>query len=188
MEEPRDPDIHLMLRLAGGDDLALNEIMARWRDKVGAFLLRMTGDPTVAVDLAQETFVRLYQSRERYRPTAAFSSYLFQIAANLARTHRRWRVRHPTLPLESGDGLLIDPPDWRNLPDAVAASHERVLAVQEALAALPHDLRAALILFVFGDMSHAEVGATLGCTAKAAEVRIYRGRQLLKAYLADLDA
>jgi hypothetical protein len=72
-----DADIEAMKRLADGDDLALNGIMHRWKDKVAAFLYRMTGSAEAAADLAQETFVRLYQSRARYQHTAAFPTYLF---------------------------------------------------------------------------------------------------------------
>ena len=92
-------DVLLMRRLADGDDLALNELMSRWREPVAAFLLRMVGDHATAMDLTQESFVRLYTSRHRYKPVAAFSTYLFHIAANLARNHARWKGRHPTVPL-----------------------------------------------------------------------------------------
>ena len=67
---PEDADSLAMLRLREGEDLALNEIMERWQRRVTSYLLRLTRSETVAVDLAQETFVRVYQSRTRYRPEA----------------------------------------------------------------------------------------------------------------------
>lgn len=76
MEPGQDTDIALMLRLAGGEDLALNELISRWRTRVASFLLRMVGDHATAMDLTQESFVRLYSSRKTYKPTAAFSTYL----------------------------------------------------------------------------------------------------------------
>ncbi|MBL9160506.1 MAG: sigma-70 family RNA polymerase sigma factor, partial [Verrucomicrobiales bacterium] len=100
MDPGLDTDIALMLRLAGGEDLALNDLISRWRDRLAAFLLRMVGDHATAMDLTQETFVRLYTSRKTYKPTAAFSTYLFHIATNLARTQARWRKRHPTVPMD----------------------------------------------------------------------------------------
>jgi RNA polymerase sigma-70 factor, ECF subfamily len=87
---PEDADSSAMRRLREGEDLALNEIMERWQRRVTSYLLRFTGNETVAIDLAQETFVRVYQSRERYRPQAKFSTWLFAIASNLAREHLRW--------------------------------------------------------------------------------------------------
>jgi RNA polymerase sigma factor (sigma-70 family) len=178
-------DIPLMQQLAQGDDLALNQLMARWRDRVAAFLLRMVGDHATAMDLAQETFVRLYTSRRSYQPSAAFSTYLFHIAANLARSHARWKTRHPTVPLTDDDGTLRhDPADTAPAPDKQAALREKTEWVNQAIAALPADLRESLLLFTVEQMSHAEIAITLGCTAKAVEVRIYKARVALKAALA----
>lgn len=185
MDLTHDADVVLMQRLAGGEDLALNELMARWRERVASFLLRMVGDHATAMDLTQETFVRLYTSRHSYKPSAAFSTYLFHIAANLARSHARWKGRHPTLPMEDEQGKLIhEPIDPQLSPDDEAALHEKTVLVNQAIAALPADLREALLLFTVEDMSHADIAATLGCSAKAVEVRIYRARQALKEALA----
>ncbi len=174
-----------MQKLASGEDVALNELMARWRERVAAFLLRMVGDHATALDLTQETFVRLYTSRHSYRATAAFSTYLFHIAANLARSHARWKGRHPTLPLTDGEGLIIhDPVDSQLSPDDAADLREKAAIVKKAIAELPTDLREALLLFAVEDMSHAEAATTLGCSVKAVEVRIYRARQALKKALA----
>lgn len=188
MNLTHDADVELMQRLAGGEDLALNELMAKWRERVAAFLLRMVGDHATAMDLTQETFVRLYTSRLSYRPVAAFSTYLFHIAANLARSHARWKGRHPTVPMEDEQGEIVhEPIDPQLSPDAAAVLHEKTTLVNQAIAALPADLREALLLFTVEDMSHADIAATLGCSAKAVEVRIYRARQTLKETLARID-
>ena len=73
-DAPLDADIEAMQRLAAGDDEALKEIMQRWSDKVAAFLLRMTGEPATAGDLAEETFVKLFQNCGTYSPSATFST------------------------------------------------------------------------------------------------------------------
>lgn len=185
MDLTHDADVVLMQRLAGGEDLALNELMDRWRERVAVFLLRMVGDHATAMDLTQETFVRLYTSRHGYKPTAAFSTYLFHIATNLARTYARWKGRHPTVPMEDEQGALVhEPIDPQLSPDDAAALHEKTTLVNQAIAALPADLREALLLFTVEDMTHADIAATLGCSAKAVEVRIYRARQALKEALA----
>jgi len=181
-----EDDVQLMQRLAGDEDLALNELMVRWRERVTAFLLRMVGDHATAIDLAQETFVRLYTSRRSYKPTAAFSTYLFHIATNLARSHARWKGRHPTVPMTDEEGTLIhDPVDTRPSPDENAALREKTALVNQAIAELPSDLREALLLFTVEQMSHAEIATTLNCSAKAVEVRIYRARQALKEVLSN---
>ena len=185
MDPGLDTDIALMLRLAGGEDLALNDLISRWRDRLAAFLLRMVGDHATAMDLTQETFVRLYTSRKTYKPTAAFSTYLFHIATNLARTQARWRKRHPTVPMEDESGeIRHEAVDSLPSPDESADLHERADLVNRTIAALPEDQREALLLFTVEGMSQAEVAAALGCSPKAVEVRVYRARQLLREALA----
>src|SRR5438132_1428009 len=99
--EENDADIALMLRLAAGEDLALNELMMRWQQPLVSFIYRYVGNQTDALDLAQETFVRIFESRHRYRHYGKFSTWLFAIAANLCRNHFRWRERHPTIALDA---------------------------------------------------------------------------------------
>lgn len=187
-DAPPDADILAMQRLAAGDDLALNEIMSRWRDKVAAFLKRMTGDPDAAVDLAQETFVRLYQHCGSYSPSAAFPTYLFRIAANLARNHQRWRRRHPTVSLEDEESAAGETPGHQPSPDADMQSGERLRTVEAAIAALPPELREAMLLFTYEDMSYAQIAKAAHCSSKAVETRIYRARQMLKSLLKEFDA
>ena len=185
MDKPADmasADHAAMARLAAGDDHALDEIMARWAMPLQSFLYRFTQNHGTAEDLAQETFVRLYQSRDRYRPSGAFSTYLFQIASNLARNHARWKARHPEESLDEPDcethaasGSL----PWENV-----AGLEVAADIKAALAALPEDLRLPLVLAVYENQSRNEIAAVLGCTPKAAEMRLYRARQLLRDMLA----
>jgi RNA polymerase sigma factor (sigma-70 family) len=184
MDENTDADVLLMQRLAAGDDLALNELMDRWRERVAAFLLRMVGNHATAMDLTQETFVRLYTGRHRYKAVAKFSTYLFHIAANLARSQVRWKKRHPSVPVEDEQGNLVHEAVDRNpAPDEAAALHEKAVMVNRAIAALPVDLREALLLFTVEEMSQADVARTLGCSVKAVELRVYRARRELRERL-----
>lgn len=184
------PDSELMSRLAAGDDLALNALMERWSGRVSAFLFRMTGRREVAMDLAQETFVKLYQARARYRPQGGFSTYLFAIAANLARNHARWMARHPTVSLDATDpdgaDTFPEPADPGHTPGEAALAREQAAAVQRAMLALPPDLREALTLFAHQGLGYAEIARLAGCSSKAVETRIYRARQLLKQQLSGL--
>ena len=181
-----DADVAAMRRLAAGEDLALNEIMGRWQQRIASFLLRMTGDHATANDLAQETFVRLYQNCAQFKGESVFSSYLLRIAANLARNHHRWRTRHPSEPLDALQHDGQEPASASAAPDAALSHADTAHAVHHALLQLPDDLREALLLFTDEDMSYAEIADTLNCTAKAVETRIYRARQTLKEKLAHL--
>lgn len=179
-------DTELMKSLAAGDDLALNALMLRWKDRVAAFLFRMTAHQESAADLAQETFVKLYQARTRYRPDGKFSTYLFAIASNLGRNHARWKKRHPTISLDAegeGNFCLAEAVDPGQTPEEAAASAERMRCINQAFQALPNDLREAMTLFIHEGMGYAEIAAVAGCSAKAAETRIYRARQILKQNL-----
>src|SRR5882757_7389089 len=105
-----EADVLAMQRLQAGEDLALNEIMARWKQPLASYLLRQLGNHEDALDLTMETFVRVYESRHRYTPSARFARWLFTIATNLARNHARWKERHPEIPLET-DGEEASPLD-----------------------------------------------------------------------------
>ena len=90
-----------MERLTAGHDAALNDLMERHATPVFHFLCRMVGNEDDANDLAQETFVRVFRARASFRTNEKFSTWLYTIAANLARNHFRWRSRHPNVSLEA---------------------------------------------------------------------------------------
>jgi RNA polymerase sigma-70 factor (ECF subfamily) len=188
-DDSSQDDVQCMRRLKAGDDLALNELMGRWQTPLTAFILRYMGNHADALDLAQETFVRVYESRARFQPRAKFSAWLFTIAANLCRNFARWRERHPTIPL-FGDGSDGDHGPAGALPapgETPADSAERsdlASAVREHIQQLPHDLKTVVLLSEYQDLGYAEIAATLGCTPKAVETRLYRARQILRESLA----
>ncbi len=186
--EVSDPE--LMMRLASDDDLALNALMDRWASRVTGYLYKMTGQREAAIDLAQETFINLYQARSRYKPGGIFSTYLFSIATNLARNHARWKSRHPTVSLDAAQENrgweMPEPVDSTRTPDETAEAVERIHAVDDAFQKLPPDLRGAMTLFIYERMSYAEIATASNCSPKAVETRIYRARQILKEQLKEL--
>src|SRR6266566_2037312 len=88
-----------MARLIEGDDSALNQLIARWQKPLHSLILRYVGNYTDSIELAEETFVRVYHHRHRFNFKSEFSTWLLTIAANLCRHHARWRTRHPTISL-----------------------------------------------------------------------------------------
>jgi RNA polymerase sigma-70 factor (ECF subfamily) len=151
-----DSDEILMGALADGDDLALNELMNRWQAPLRGFLYRYTQNEQDACELAQEAFVHIYQQRVRFRPGARFSTWMFQIALNLARSRARWSKRHPTASLddESTDTSRIDFATEASPSDSNLEA-EKVTAVRAAIASLPPDLRDAIILAEYEEKSQA---------------------------------
>lgn len=181
-----DSDVLAMRRLQAGEDLALNEIMGRWKQPLASYLMRQLGNQEDALDLTMETFVRVYESRHRYSPSARFARWLFTIATNLARNHVRWKERHPEIPLETDEEQS---PLEHLADDAPSAAQqmetkERAKAVRKAITDLPPDLRTAVLLFEYQGLSHAEIASVENCSAKAVETRLYRARQFLEQKLA----
>jgi RNA polymerase sigma-70 factor (ECF subfamily) len=177
-----------MERLIAGQDAALNDLMERHATPVFHFLCRMVGNEDDANDLAQETFVRVFKSRGSFRTNKKFSTWLFTIAANLARNHFRWRSRHPAISLEAenaeteqtlGSTLPSDAP----APNEQALAAERAAAIRAAVGKLPEDLREVIVLCEWEQLSLAEAAAILETTPKAVESRLYRARQILRGQL-----
>jgi RNA polymerase sigma-70 factor (ECF subfamily) len=188
-EASADADVAAMLRLRGGDDLALNELMSRWQQPLVRFLYRFTLSEPDAVDLAQETFVRIYEHRAKYDACGKFSTWLYTIAGNLCRNHARWKARHPSVSMETalaansektlGDQLA----DGRATPVQTAQKNELAAAVRDAIQSLPGDQRTATLLYEYEDAAYADIAVVLGCSTKAVENKLYRARQALRAKL-----
>ena len=184
------PDQADMARLAEGRDDALNPLMERHGARLFHYLIRVLQDETEAADLAQATFVRVYQNRARFNPDRKFSTWLYAIATNLARDRLRWLARHPQVSIESRDdddaGLKNVLPANQPTPPETLEAEERAAAVRRALAELPEELRLPLVLAEYEEHSHAEIAAVLDCSAKAVEMRLYRARRQLRTKLAPL--
>jgi RNA polymerase sigma-70 factor (ECF subfamily) len=177
-----------MERLIAGHDVALNDLMERHATPVFHFLCRMVGNEDDANDLAQETFVRVFKSRNSFRKEQKFTSWLFTIAANLARNHFRWRSRHPALSLdaendETKQSLGNALPSGDSAPNEQALAAERAGAVRMAVRKLPEDLREAVVLCEWEERSVAEAAMILETTPKAVESRLYRARGILRDHL-----
>jgi RNA polymerase sigma factor (sigma-70 family) len=129
---------------------------------------------------AEATTSRLGHSRVIF-------SNLFQIAANLVRNHRRWSKRHPSEPIEALEEVGREPRSREATPDAALSAQDTARAVRRTMEELPEDLRAALVLFTYEEMSHQDIAAALHCSPKAVETRIYRARQILKHRLGHLS-
>lgn len=180
-----------MARLAAGHDAALDELMSRHAERLHNYLLRLLQNETEAGDLAEESFVRVYQNRARFRPTHKFSTWLYAIATNLARDLQRHRARHPNVSLEAERGEASQSlgdvlPEGKPNPSETLLATERAETVQQAVSALPEDLRVPLVLAEYEDKSYAEIAEILECSAKAVEMRLYRARQELRGKLVQL--
>lgn len=177
-----------MERLMAGHDAALNDLMERHATPIFQFLCRMVGNDEDANDLAQETFVRVFRARDQFRLGDRFSTWLYTIAANLARNHFRWRARHPSVSMQApaedpGQTLENTLPAYGPSPGEQTAIAERAAIVRAEVARLPEELREAIVLCEWEDRSMADAAAILESTPKAIESRLYRARKILRERL-----
>jgi RNA polymerase sigma-70 factor (ECF subfamily) len=171
-----------------GDERAFEEIVSRYRNPLTNFLYRMLNDYEEAVDLAQETFVRVYFAIERYHTDYAFSTYIYRIASNLAISEIRRRRRRKLLSLTgffSFDSEEVDfhPPDKKPLPDADLLEDEEKTVIAKAIATLPDKYRAPIILRDIEGKSYDEIAEILQLGLGTTKSRISRARGLLKEKL-----
>lgn len=186
-----DPDSRDMARLVAGEESALTDLMERHGPRLFHYLIRLSHDQTTAADLAQEAFVRIWESRTRFRTGHRFPTWLYTIATNLWRDQRRRSVRHPHVSLDAEHGstgreFMENLAGSTPRPDQALQRDERAEAVRQAVAALPEELRTPLILAEYEDRSQADIAEILGCSTKAVEMRIYRARQQLRERLGSL--
>ncbi len=177
-----------MARLVAGHERALNDLMDRHAAPVHRFLYRMLGNEDDASELAQETFVRVYQHRENFKPGYKFTTWLYTIAANLGRNQLRWRSHRQHVSLdaeltESEQSLREILPAHDPIPTDVLETTERATAIRSAVARLPEDLREAIVLCELEDRPVIEAAEILQTTPKAVESRLYRARKLLRERL-----
>ncbi|MFN9785446.1 MAG: RNA polymerase sigma factor [Planctomycetia bacterium] len=181
-----DAGARLMLRWKAGDETAFERIVELYSDQLWALLTRFLGAKHNREDLLQEIFLRLVKSKDRYEPTARFSTYLFRIAFNLAvnassRASER-RAEH----WSAEDG--VDP--FQQVADEQATSAQDdleradvVRAVRQAIAALPEQQRMALVLAKYHDMPYDQIGQVLGSSEKAVKSLVHRARENLREAL-----
>ncbi len=177
-----DRNDELMTLARFGDERALGELVTRNSDMVVNYLTRLTGGRCDAEDLAQETFLRLVGSLKGYRNEGKFKGYLLRIATNTARNHMRKQQRRSMLftlfSAEQASHGVVRTPQSQLLEDEAG----RQLA--DAIAALPWQFRAALVLREIEELPYDTIAHVLRCSEGTVKSRISRGRSRLKKRLA----
>jgi RNA polymerase sigma-70 factor (ECF subfamily) len=169
-----------------GDESAFAEIVHRYRNPIVNYLYRFLNDYEEAVDLAQETFVRVYFAIDRYHTGFAFSTYIYRIATNLAISELRKRKRRRLLSLtglfqsDADETAEFQPRDERSLPDADLVDDETSKIIARAIAALPEKYRVAVILRDVEGRSYEEIAEVMELGLGTTKSRISRGRSLLR--------
>ena len=146
------------------------------------YATRITGDVEQARDVVQETFLKIYKARDRYRPDAKFSSYMLRIAANICLSRLR-RKRPLRLGGESDDGSIEHADEETVQPSEALLSGELKERVRAAVDMLPDRQRMAILLNKFEGLDYTEVGEHLGLSPSATKSLLHRARLTLKDLL-----
>ncbi len=179
-------DHQLIERVQNGDEAAFGEIMVRYKNPITNFLYRFLNDYEEAVDLAQETFVRVYFALDRYHTNYAFSTYIYRIASNLAISELRKRKRRSVLSLtglfqaDEDSVTEFQPPDLRPLADSNLVEDEKSRTIARAIATLPPKYRIPIILRDVEGRSYEDVAELMQLGLGTTKSRISRGRGLLR--------
>jgi RNA polymerase sigma-70 factor, ECF subfamily len=181
-------DHELIEAVKCGDETAFDEVVNRYRQPITNYIFRILNDYEEAVDLSQETFVRVYFAIERYHTEYAFSTYIYRIATNLAISEIRKRKRRKLLSLtglfqSDDDDKEFDIPDAKNLQDIDLIEFEQKASVSRAIAALPEKYRIPIVLRDIEERNYDQVAEVLGLSLGTTKSRISRGRAMLREKL-----
>lgn len=189
-EAGADDDIALMLAVKSGDERAFQTLVERHQFRIVGTIAKMLGDGSDAEDIAQQVFLRVWQSASRYQPTAQFTTWLLTITRNLVFNEMRRRQRARLVPLDPGDPERppIEHPDpsIRSAPEEIAEG-ELQEAIARAIAALPEAQRLAVILRRYEEMPYEEIATVLKTSVSSVKSLLFRARtelrETLKAHL-----
>jgi RNA polymerase sigma-70 factor (ECF subfamily) len=181
-------DVDLMMRVKRGDREAFSELLRRFRKPLINFLCRFLTNPADAEDLAQEAFIRVFQSAARYEPKASFTTWLYRIATNLALNHVRDHRPHQVVSVDSAEEqdskqIRLQLPDSRPLAETAMLEQERIRQIRSAIAGLPENQRLALILTKYQERSLKETAEILNCSEVAVKSLIFRAYTTLRERL-----
>jgi RNA polymerase sigma-70 factor (ECF subfamily) len=166
-----------------GDERAFRELVEATEDRVSGTIVKMLGGIEGAEDLAQKVYLRIWQARARYEPTAKFSTWMFSIVRRLVFNERRGRARRGAVFYEAAVEEPAREASGGVSPASEASAGELARAIDAALAELPEEQRMAMILRRYEEMAYEEIAAVLGTTVPAVKSLLFRARETLRLKL-----
>jgi RNA polymerase sigma-70 factor (ECF subfamily) len=186
---PWEQDIAWMLAFQAGDRASFGRIVEEYRRPVISHVYRLVRDVSIAEDLSQEVFLRVYRTRD-YQPTAKFRTWLFRIATNLAlnwlRDHRH-EACHRRLDHLSAQARLREPQARMPNMEEFLVKDARLAEVRAAIQELPANHRAAVLMHKYQELDYNEMARVLNCSVPAIKSLLFRAYENLRKSLAHLD-
>ena len=176
-------DKKLVQRVQKGDKGAFDLLVLKYQHKIVNLVMRYVRDPELALDITQEAFIKAYRALPRFRGDSAFYTWMYRIAVNTAKNHLAAQRRRP-MDVELD---LQDPEQYdlhaklkeTDTPEGITLSNELQEIVERAIAALPEDLRTAIVLRELEGMSYEEIAQTMDCPVGTVRSRIFRARDAI---------
>ncbi len=183
-------DEDLMSQFQMGTVEAFDILVSRYKDPLTNYIYRFLGDMKECEDLLQETFLRVYRNRHSYRRIAKYSTWLYTIAGNLARSEYRKRKRRRLYSLQSvnrdDEEYEVEIPDETFSPDKHTESTIQDFFIQEALSQIPEEFREVVVLRDVQQLAYEEIAEITGLPMGTVKSRINRGRTKLQHLLHEI--
>ncbi|HEX8723556.1 MAG TPA: sigma-70 family RNA polymerase sigma factor [Pyrinomonadaceae bacterium] len=180
-------DTDLVVRALSGREDGFEELVRRYQRPIVAYVYRMVGDYDAALDLAQEVFIKVYNSLGRYRPEFKFSTWIYRIAHNAAIDHLRRLGAARTEEMEvagEGGSTFEKPLASKSLtPEQETERGERRAEIEEVVGQLPAAYRELIVLRHSHDLSYDEIAEVTGLPLGTVKNRIFRAREAMRELL-----
>ena len=183
----RQEEAQVIERVLSGDINAYEQLVTQYEKSVYNLALRMTDNPEDAADMAQEAFIKAYNSLSSFRGDSKFSVWLYRIVSNVCLDFLRKQSRRPSVSLsvedDDGEDVQLDVPDDSMSPELQLERKLTRESVREGLKHLPEDYRHILLLRELQGLSYDEIAETLDIGVGTVKSRIFRAREKLCAFL-----
>lgn len=173
----------LVERSKKGDKIAFEHLVQLYENKVYTIAYRLMGNHADAADLAQDSFIKIYQALPNFRGDASFNTWIYHITVNVCRDEMRKRQRRPTVSLDeptNSNGSTYEIRSTDPGPEEELDRNETRAMVQQCLNSLSDDYRTVLVMREIKEMSYDEIAEILGCSLGTVKSRLSRARQALK--------
>jgi len=179
----RASDLALIKRVQQGDRSAFDLLVVKYQHKILKLIMRYVRDPSEALDVAQEAFLKAFRAASSFRGDSAFYTWLYRISINTAKNHLVAAGRRPVY----YDLDLQDPEQYEvfaklrdlDTPEGLTLSEEIRRTVNRAIQGLPEDLRTAILLRELEGMTYEEIAETMDCPVGTVRSRIFRAREAI---------
>lgn len=175
-------DEELIARFQNGDSYAFDLLVRRYKDPLLNFIFRFIGDLVEAEDLVQETFYRVYKNKHYYKEVAKFSTWIYTIAGNLAKTELRRRKRRKVFSIhkETVVDKELEIPDLKSDPEQEVNTVVTERLIQKAINELPEKFRQVIVLRDIQGFSYEEISQIINVPLGTVKSRVNRARLKLQ--------